>query len=85
MYILFINLDGRCDIFFSAQFNNNNIKKSCPTHGFNQTHVDWVTKSSQPDPCTPLVGVHTGNTRRGGMMRTNRSQQLSDVRNSRFY
>ena len=26
---------GRCDIFFSAQFNNNSNKKNCPTHGFN--------------------------------------------------
>ena len=29
-------------IFFSAQFNNNSIKKNCPTHGFNSTHVSWV-------------------------------------------
>ena len=41
MYILFINLGGKCDIFFLAQFNNRN-KKNCPTHGFNLT---------QPDPC----------------------------------
>ena len=27
MYILFINSGGRCDIFFSAQFNNNSNKK----------------------------------------------------------
>ena len=38
MYILFINLGGRCDIFFSTQFNNNN----CPTHRFNLAHVGWV-------------------------------------------
>ena len=32
MYILFINLGGRCDIFFSG-----------PTHEFNSTHVmGWV-------------------------------------------
>ena len=37
MYILFINLGGKCDIFFSAQFNNNSNKKNCPTHGFNPT------------------------------------------------
>ena len=42
MYILFINLGGKCDIFFSAQFNNNNNNKNCPTHGFNLT---------QPNPC----------------------------------
>ena len=42
MYILFINLGGKCDIFFSAQFNNNSNKKNCPTHGFNLT---------QPNPC----------------------------------
>ena len=42
MYILFINLGGRCDIFFSTQFNNNSKKKKFPTHGFNPT---------QPDPC----------------------------------
>ena len=27
MYILFINSGGRCDIFFSTQFNNNSNKK----------------------------------------------------------
>ena len=37
MYILFINSGGKCDIFFSAQFNNNSNKKNCPTHGFNPT------------------------------------------------
>ena len=43
MYILFINSSGKCDIFFSAQFNNNsNKKKNCPTHGFNPTHVGRV-------------------------------------------
>ena len=53
MYILFINSDGKCDIyihiyiyiyifFFFAQFNNNSNKKNCPTHGFNPT---------QPNPC----------------------------------
>ena len=29
-----------------------------------------------------VVGVHVGNTRRVEMMRNNRSQQLSDVRNN---
>ena len=42
MYILFINSGGRCDIFFSAQFNNNSNKKNCPSHRFNPTHVGWV-------------------------------------------
>ena len=42
MYILFINLSGKCDIFFSAQFNNYNNKKNCQAHGFNPTHVGWV-------------------------------------------
>ena len=42
MYILFINLGGKYDIFFSAQFNNNSNIKNCPTHGFNPT---------QPNPC----------------------------------
>ena len=43
MYILFINLGGKCDIYFFVQFNNNNSnKKNCPTHGFNPT---------QPNPC----------------------------------
>ena len=27
MYILFINSGGKCDVFFSAQFNNNSNKK----------------------------------------------------------
>ena len=47
MYILFINTGGKCDIFFSAQFNNNSNKKNCPTHGFNPTQSNlyelcWV-------------------------------------------
>ena len=42
MYILFINSSSKCDIFFSAQFNNNNNNKNCPTQGFNPTHVGWV-------------------------------------------
>ena len=55
MYILFINSSGKCDlppkkkksskcdIFFSAQFNNNsNKKKNYPNHGFNPT---------QPNAC----------------------------------
>ena len=45
MYILFINSGGKCDIFFSAKFNNNSNKKNCPTHGFNPTHVGWVGSS----------------------------------------
>ena len=31
MYILFINLGGKCDIFFSTQFNNNSNKKNGET------------------------------------------------------
>ena len=47
MYILFINSGGKCDIFFSDQFNNNSNKKNCPTHGFNPIQsdpcgLDWV-------------------------------------------
>ena len=47
MYILFINSDGKCDIYiyiyiYIAQVNNNSNKKNCPTHGFNLT---------QPNPC----------------------------------
>ena len=47
MYILFINSSGKCDIFFSAQFNNNSNKKNYPTHGFNLTQsnpcgLGWV-------------------------------------------
>ena len=42
MYILFINSSGKCDIFLSAQFNNNSNKKNFQTHGFNPTHVGWV-------------------------------------------
>ena len=47
MYILFINSGGKCDIFFSEQFNNNSNKKNCPTHGFNPIQsdpcgLDWV-------------------------------------------
>ena len=47
MYILFINPSGKCDIFFSAQFNNNSNKKNYPTHGFNLTQPNpyglcWV-------------------------------------------
>ena len=35
--------------------------------------------------CVCVVGVHTGNTRRGGMMRNNKSHQLSDVRNNKCH
>ena len=43
MNILFINSSSKCDIFFSAQFNNNNNNnKNCPTQGFNPT---------RPNPC----------------------------------
>ena len=42
MYILFINSGGRCDIFFSAQFNNNSNKKKLSN--------PWV----QPDPTWPM-------------------------------
>ena len=42
MYILFINLDDKCDIFFSTQFNNNSNKKICPTHKFNPIHMGWI-------------------------------------------
>ena len=38
MYILFINSDGKYDIFFSAQLNNNNNNKKLSN--------SWV----QPDP-----------------------------------
>ena len=45
MYILFINSCGKCDIFFSAQFNNNsNKKKIFQPKGSTQpnlTHVGW--------------------------------------------
>ena len=43
MYILFINSGGKCDIFFSTQFNNNSNKKS-----FNP----WdQLDPTQPNPC----------------------------------
>ena len=45
MYILFINLSGKCDIFFSAQFNNNSNKKIVQPMDStrpNTTHVGWV-------------------------------------------
>ena len=41
MYILFINSSGKCDIFFSAQFNNNsNNKKNFQPMG--STRPMWV-------------------------------------------
>ena len=46
MYILFINSGGKCDIFFSTQFNNNsNKKKIVQPMGStrpNPTYVGWV-------------------------------------------
>ena len=58
MYISFINLGGKCDIFFSTQFNNNSNKKNCPTHRFNSTqpnptHVGWI----RLDKCDGLSWV----------------------------
>ena len=62
MYILFINLGSKCDIFFSNQFNNNSNKKNYPTDGFNPTQpnpyglgwigfdlcdgLDWIKKKN---------------------------------------
>ena len=40
MYILFINSSGKCDIFFSAQFNNNSNKKK----------IIQTMGSTQPNP-----------------------------------
>ena len=44
MYIFFINLGGKCNIFFSAQFNNNSNKKnlSNPWIQPNLTQSMWV-------------------------------------------
>ena len=42
MNILFINSDGKCDIYFFTQFNNNSNKKKLSN------------SLVQPDPCTPL-------------------------------
>ena len=46
MYILFINSDDKCNIFFSIQFNNNSNKKKIIQHmgltRSNPTHVGWV-------------------------------------------
>ena len=42
MYILFINLDNKCDIFFLLNLIIIVIKKICPTHEFNPIHVGWV-------------------------------------------
>ena len=55
MYILFINLGGRCDIFFSTQFNNNSNKKkiSNPRVQPHPTRPMWVGL----DLCDGLVLV----------------------------
>ena len=46
MYILFINLSGKCDIFFFTQFNNNSNKKKIiqpmSLTWLNPTHVGWI-------------------------------------------
>ena len=46
MYIFFINSSGKCDIFFSNEFNNNSNKKKfvqpMDSTRLNLTHVDWV-------------------------------------------
>ena len=43
MYILFINLSGKCDIFFSAQFNKNSNKKIVQLIGLTQPNpIGWV-------------------------------------------
>ena len=42
MYILFINSGGRCDIFFSAQFNNNSKKKKKIVQPMSSTPLMWV-------------------------------------------
>ena len=40
MYILFINLSGTCDIFFSTQVNNNSNKKKIVQP--DPTRLMWV-------------------------------------------
>ena len=44
MYILFINSSDKCDIFFSAQFNNNSNKKnlSNPWVQLNPCGLGWT-------------------------------------------
>ena len=42
MYILFINSGGKYDIFFLLNLIIIVIKKNCPTHKFNPTHMGWV-------------------------------------------
>ena len=43
MYILFINLSGKCDIFFSPQFNKNSNKKIVQLIGLTQPNpIGWV-------------------------------------------
>ena len=42
MYILFVNSGDKCDIFFSAQFNNKSNKKNWPTHGIGLGRVELM-------------------------------------------
>ena len=42
MYILFINSGGKCDIFFSAQFNSNKKNLFNPWVQLDSTQPMWV-------------------------------------------
>ena len=58
MYILFINSGGKCDVFFSVQFNSNSNTKNCPTHAFNLTLpivADRGVTHSSKSECINLV------------------------------
>ena len=65
MYILFINLGGKCDLYFSAQFNNNSNKKklSNPWVQPNPTQPMWVGL----DLCDGLGWVEFFLTHHGGL------------------
>ena len=57
MYILFINSGGKCNIFFSVQFNNNSNKKKLSN--------PWI----QSDPTQPMCWVEIFLTHHGGLGR----------------
>ena len=67
MYILFINLSGKCDIFFFTQFNNNSNKKKIiqlmSLTWLNPTHVGWIGL----DLCDGLGWVEFFFTHHGGL------------------
>ena len=76
MYILFINSGGKCDIFFSAQFNSNKKNLSNPWVQLDSTQPMWVGL----DLCDELGWVEFFLTHHSGLGKKILSTQPNPIR-----